>query len=306
MWHHQVEVGDVDARLVPVDQRDPIRGHADVARGRVAVDHTPLSSGESRPRCSAANDTLRRHRAEVDLRPGFRVQEVGRRSPARALGPAVRQSVQLAECVGDATPVGLRFGRPALHVGHHDQTVDEVPAVHGRDRHRHRHPFTIEVPQQLGLPREVGVAAPAEPTDGELPVDAHAPHFVDAPVCERFDASGVVTPLSECLPSHGHIFAVGRERFTHTRSSATGSGQRLDRIAVDLDDSFIRSRRRGDEAGQDPPCDDATPDHARRRGPAACLDYAGASGGGSQRGHQRVATTEAVVGTVWAWQCALR
>src|SRR5262249_21751676 len=29
---HQVEVGDVDMRLVPVDQRDPLRGHADVAR----------------------------------------------------------------------------------------------------------------------------------------------------------------------------------------------------------------------------------------------------------------------------------
>ena len=30
---HQVEVGDVDMRLVPVDQRDPICGHADVAQG---------------------------------------------------------------------------------------------------------------------------------------------------------------------------------------------------------------------------------------------------------------------------------
>ena len=147
VWQRQVEVGDVDVRLVPVDQRDSIRGHADVSRVGVAVDDAALSSGEPRPRCSASNDTLRRHRAEVDLRPGFRVQEVGRRSPARALGPAVRQSVQLAECVGDATPVGLRFGRSALHVGHHDQTVCEVPAVRGWDRHRHRHPFTVEVSQ---------------------------------------------------------------------------------------------------------------------------------------------------------------
>jgi hypothetical protein len=86
----------------------------------------------------------------------------------------VRQSVRLAECVGDATPVGLRLGRSALHVAHHDQTLDEVPAVPGRDRSRHRHPFTIEVPQQLDLPRQVGVpapiAAPAEPTDGALPL----------------------------------------------------------------------------------------------------------------------------------------
>jgi hypothetical protein len=123
----------------------------------------------------------------------------------------VRQSVQLAECVGDATPVGLRFGQSALHVGHHDQTVCEVPAVRGWDRHRHRHPFTVEVSQQLGLPREVGVAALAEPTDSALPVDAHAPHLVDAnSASERFEASDV-TPLVECLPSHGHIFAEGHE-----------------------------------------------------------------------------------------------
>src|SRR5262245_17656872 len=30
---HQIEVGDVEVRRVPVDQRDPLRGHADVAPG---------------------------------------------------------------------------------------------------------------------------------------------------------------------------------------------------------------------------------------------------------------------------------
>jgi hypothetical protein len=34
----QVEVRDVDVRFVPVDHRDAIRGHADVARVGVAVD----------------------------------------------------------------------------------------------------------------------------------------------------------------------------------------------------------------------------------------------------------------------------
>ena len=43
--------------------------------------------------------------------------------------------------------------------------------------------------------------------DGELPVDAHAPHLVTDTGLEPFDASDVVTPLIECLPSHGHIFA---------------------------------------------------------------------------------------------------
>ena len=42
--HHQVEVGDVDVRLIPVDQRDPISGHANVARVGVAVDDAGLTS----------------------------------------------------------------------------------------------------------------------------------------------------------------------------------------------------------------------------------------------------------------------
>ncbi len=52
----QVEVGDVDVRLVPIDQRDPIRGDADVARvGGIAVDDARLTSSESLPRCSASS-----------------------------------------------------------------------------------------------------------------------------------------------------------------------------------------------------------------------------------------------------------
>ena len=124
-----------------------------------------LTSDEPRPRCSASSNALRRHRAEVDLRPGLGVQEVGRRSPARALRPALRQPMQLAERVGHATPVGLRLGRSALHVGHHHQTVGEQPAVRRRDRHRHGQTFTVEVLQELGLPREISVAPlPRRPT----------------------------------------------------------------------------------------------------------------------------------------------
>ena len=104
--------------------------------------------------------------------------------------------MQLAECVGDATPVGFGLGRSALHVGHHNQTVGEVPAVCGRDRLWHRHPFSVEVSQQAGLPGEVSVAALAETSDREAPVDTHAPHAVDASSArERFDANDVVTPL---------------------------------------------------------------------------------------------------------------
>src|SRR5215469_15183919 len=108
-----------------------------------------------------------------------------------------------AERAGDATPVGFGLGRFALHVAHHHQAVSEVPAVRSRDRYRHRHPFTVEVAQQSGLPGEISVAALAETTDCEVPVDAHAPHPVDASsASQRFAANDVVTPLLKCLPSH--------------------------------------------------------------------------------------------------------
>ncbi len=46
----EVGVGDVDAERVPVDQRDPIRGHADSAGVRVVVDDARLTPGEPRRR----------------------------------------------------------------------------------------------------------------------------------------------------------------------------------------------------------------------------------------------------------------
>src|SRR5438270_12816801 len=62
----------------PVDRGDPMRGHADVARVvGVAVDDARLTSDEPRPGCSASSHAFRRHRTEVDLRPGLRAQEVG-------------------------------------------------------------------------------------------------------------------------------------------------------------------------------------------------------------------------------------
>src|SRR6478609_4374908 len=55
---HQVEVGNIDARLRPVDQADTISGHADVLARGVAVDDAPLSPGESHQNRPTSNDTL--------------------------------------------------------------------------------------------------------------------------------------------------------------------------------------------------------------------------------------------------------
>jgi hypothetical protein len=87
-------------------------------------------------------------------------------------------------------------------VGHHHQTFGEKPAVRRRDRQRHGQTFTVEVLEELGLPREISVAPGTETTDREAPVDAHAPHVVGDSASERLDASDVVTPLLERLPSH--------------------------------------------------------------------------------------------------------
>src|SRR5262249_47323252 len=101
-----------------------------------------------------------------------------------------------------ATPIRLRLGRSALHVGHYHQTIGEQPAVPRRDRHRHGQTFMVEVLEEPGLPREITVAPGTETTDREAPVDAHAPHVVGDSTSERFDASDVVTPQLKCLPSH--------------------------------------------------------------------------------------------------------
>ena len=145
------EQGELDAHQPeePVDHRDPIEGHADVAWVGVSVDDAGLAPGEPRPRCSASGDALRRHGAEVDLGARLGLQQVGRRPPARALRPALCQPVHLTECRRHAPPVGLRLGRPALQVGHHHQAVGEQPPVDRRYRHGDGQPRTVEVLEEL-------------------------------------------------------------------------------------------------------------------------------------------------------------
>ena len=215
----------------------------------VAVDDACLTSDEPRPRCSASSNALRRHRAEVDLRPGLGVQEVGRRAPTWALRPALRQQMQPAERVGHATPVGFRLGRFALHVCHHHQTVYEQPAVRRRDRHRHGQTFTVEVLEELGLPREISVAPGTETTDCEVPVDAHAPHVVGDSANEWFDASYVFTPLPECLPSHGRHFRGVPDIARANRTSRIGA-TRITAIVTrqDLGRHCTASARRRDQS----------------------------------------------------------
>src|SRR3954454_18090241 len=103
--------------------------------------------------------------------------------------------MQLTKRVSHPTPVGLRLRRSALQIGHHHQAVGEQPAVRRRDRYRHGQTFTVEVLQELRLPREISLAPGTETTDREVPVDAHTPHVVGDSASERFDASDVFTPL---------------------------------------------------------------------------------------------------------------
>jgi hypothetical protein len=102
--------------------------------------------------------------------------------------------MQPAECVGHATPVGLRLGRSAFHVSHHHETVRKQPSVRRRDRYRHGQTLTVEVLQEPGLPREISVASGPETTHSEVPSDTHAPYVVGYTASEWFDAVDVLTP----------------------------------------------------------------------------------------------------------------
>jgi hypothetical protein len=124
------------------------------------------------------------------------MKEIGRRSPARALRPALRQAVQLAQRLGSAAPVGLRLGRPALHISHHHQAMCEEPAVRRRHGHWDRKTFSVKILKKLCLPREIGIAPRAETTDRKLAVNAHAPDVVGNAACEALDANRACAPQS--------------------------------------------------------------------------------------------------------------
>ena len=53
---YEVEVGDVDVRLVPVDQRDLMRGYADVARARWEPAPASADVTRYRARCTSRRD----------------------------------------------------------------------------------------------------------------------------------------------------------------------------------------------------------------------------------------------------------
>ena len=78
------------------------------------MDDARRATGESRPRCPASSHTAGRHRAEVDPGPGLGMQEVGRRSPARALWPALCQPMQLRAGRDQAARMSLRPGQGML------------------------------------------------------------------------------------------------------------------------------------------------------------------------------------------------
>lgn len=89
---HQVEGGDVNARLIPVDERDPIGGDADVARVGIAVDDGSLLADNPRPGGSATSNALWRHRAELIRVPLSACRRsVDERQPGRCGQPAVNR-----------------------------------------------------------------------------------------------------------------------------------------------------------------------------------------------------------------------
>lgn len=94
---HQLEAGDVDARLVPVDQHDRF-AVTPTLPGLLGLpwDDACLTSDEPRPRRSGI--------APRSILVLLGVQDVGRRSPTWALWPALRQRKQPAERI-------VRFGK---------------------------------------------------------------------------------------------------------------------------------------------------------------------------------------------------
>ncbi len=151
--------------------------------------------------------------AQVDLRSGLGSQQVSRGMPARALPPNLRQPMKPAQHLGYSTPVGLRLGRSALNASHHHQTVSKRSTIRRRDRHRHRQGHTVEVSQQIGLPREISSAPGAQTSERELPVHAHTPHLVSDSTSTWFHPHDIVTPPRECLPSPGVILPDLARRF---------------------------------------------------------------------------------------------
>src|SRR5262249_49308297 len=109
-------------------------------------------------------------------------------------------------------------------------TVGEQPAVRRRDRHRRGQACTVEVLDELGLPREISVAPGTETTDREVPVDTHAPYVIGDSASERFDASDVFTPTPECLPAHWpylrRVPSIARGRGTAMKGSTPLGGQK--------------------------------------------------------------------------------
>ena len=111
-----------------------------------------------------------------------------------------------------------------------------MPAVPGRDRHRHGQTFTVEVLKTARSPTGIRRRCLlAEPADRECPLTRTLHTWLTNPASERFDASESPHCV-ECLPSHGHIVADGHELLdgfyaSDSASPAFGSAERASLLA---------------------------------------------------------------------------
>jgi hypothetical protein len=59
----------------------------------------------------------------------------------------------------------------------------------------------VKILEELGLPREISVTPGTEASNCKLPIDAYTPHVVGDSSREPLDASDIVTPMLESLPT---------------------------------------------------------------------------------------------------------
>jgi hypothetical protein len=162
----KVEVDDVHATLVPVEQTDAsICRDPEVRGAGIAVHDRDRASPQLHEDLEDLSGHIGGKCAKVSVHTSRRTPELVRNAASGSLRTVDEQRVKPTELRGDEFPIGQGLGFTSVDPSLDDDTVDRSSTVIGRHDGRDEESCSFQIGQEIEFPRQ-GLCRPAALPDG--------------------------------------------------------------------------------------------------------------------------------------------